>query len=150
MRYSASSRVSLMSLLSRALVTIRTCWMLERTRARPVCHCRREQTKRHNERGLREVGSGSERTELFAHLPYTYSRLSQLGSQASSKLFVVVVISSIQTQLMRSFLFRCGFLQALGLKPICQGSAVIEMGMDKTRRSRRLFHTWWEKRRCYL
>ena len=86
--------------------------MLERTRARPVRHDRSATISGRFERKQPE---GSERTELFAHLPYTYGRLGQLGSQTSSVFFLilvllVVIISPIRAQLMRSFLSRRSFL----------------------------------------
>lgn len=86
----------------------------------------------------------NERTELFAHLPHTYSGLRQLGSQSPSTLFFVIEISPIQAQLMRPFLFCGSLLQTLRPEPVCQGGAVVEMRMDKTGRSRGLFHARWE------
>jgi len=118
--------------------------MLERTRARPARHDRRATI---SERFERKQPEGSERTELFAHLPYTYGRLGQLGSQTSSVFFLVLLvamISPIRAQLMRPFLSRRSFLQTLRPEPVGQGSAIIEMRVNETRRSRRLFHAWWE------
>lgn len=87
-----------------------------------------------------------EHTKLFAHLPYTHGCLGQLSSQASAEffIFVVVVSSPVHTQLMGPFLFRRSFLQTLRLEPVRQRSTVIKMRMDKTRRSCRLLHAWWE------
>lgn len=115
--------------------------MVEITRARPVRHDQRTPERKRTE--------GNERTELFAHLSHTYGRLGQLGSQTSSiLLFVIIVVisSPVQTQLMRAFLFRCSFLCTFRPEPIGQGGTVIEMGVDETRRSRRLLHARWEMR----
>lgn len=89
---------------------------------------------------------GSERTELFAHLPHTYGRFGQLGSQTSTKFFFVLVIVNglVHAQLMWPFFSCLGFLHTLRPEPICQGGTIIEMGVNETRRSRRLLHTRWE------
>ena len=123
--------------------------MPERTLARPVRNNRGEGTKHHDKRGhVEEKKGGSEHTELLAHLPHAHCSFGQLGGQTSSILFLLLVIVNgpVQTQLMWLLLLRSGFLQTLRLEPIRQGSTVIKMGMDETRRSRRLLHAWWEMR----
>ena len=86
MRYTASSRVSLISRLSRALVTMRTDWMRDLTTVLPV-HVSTAQ------RGttLWDADAGTRRTQLAAHLSHALRSLCQLLGQAPAVLVKVSI-----------------------------------------------------------
>lgn len=79
----AKSRVSAISLLSRALVMMRTLWMLERTRARPIESKDERKNTRH------EMG-GTVLTKLLAHLSDSNGSFCEMLRQVSLILVVFV------------------------------------------------------------